>query len=173
MLSSLEGAKEVLCIEELSPFIEEQILKLTGKHGLQLKVSGKLDGKVQAGGENSTDKIAAILGDFLGKDFTAEGYDLSDAPALPVRPPVLCAGCPHRASFYAVKQAMKGRKAYFCGDIGCYTLGTQCLLIWLIPVFVWGQASLWHRVLTIRTVTAYASALSVIPRSSHRASRAL
>lgn len=44
-------------------------------------------------------------------------------PRLPVRPPVLCAGCPHRASFYAVKQAMKGRKAIFCGDIGCYTLG--------------------------------------------------
>jgi indolepyruvate ferredoxin oxidoreductase alpha subunit len=44
-------------------------------------------------------------------------------PPLPVRPPVLCAGCPHRASFYAVKQAMKGRKTIFCGDIGCYTLG--------------------------------------------------
>ena len=38
-------------------------------------------------------------------------------------PPVRCAGCPHRASFYAVKQAMKGQKAFFCGDIGCYTLG--------------------------------------------------
>lgn len=48
---------------------------------------------------------------------------MSDAPALPVRPPVLCAGCPHRASFYAVKKAMAGRKSYFCGDIGCYTLG--------------------------------------------------
>lgn len=44
-------------------------------------------------------------------------------PELPVRPPVLCAGCPHRASFYAVKQAMKGRKSVFSGDIGCYTLG--------------------------------------------------
>lgn len=44
-------------------------------------------------------------------------------PALPVRPPVLCAGCPHRGSFYAVKQGMKGRKAVFSGDIGCYTLG--------------------------------------------------
>ena len=40
-----------------------------------------------------------------------------------MRPPVLCAGCPHRASFYAVKKALKGRKAVFCGDIGCYTLG--------------------------------------------------
>jgi len=44
-------------------------------------------------------------------------------PPLPVRPPVLCAGCPHRASFYAVKQAMKDQKTIFCGDIGCYTLG--------------------------------------------------
>ena len=42
---------------------------------------------------------------------------------LPVRPPVLCAGCPHRAAFYAVKQAMKGEKTVYCGDIGCYTLG--------------------------------------------------
>ena len=49
--------------------------------------------------------------------------DVTDAPALPARPPVMCAGCPHRASFYAVKQAMKGQKAIFCGDIGCYTLG--------------------------------------------------
>ena len=44
-------------------------------------------------------------------------------PELPVRPPVLCAGCPHRGSFYAVKQAMKGKKTVYCGDIGCYTLG--------------------------------------------------
>ena len=35
----------------------------------------------------------------------------------------LCAGCPHRASFYIVKKAMKNRDAIFCGDIGCYTLG--------------------------------------------------
>jgi indolepyruvate ferredoxin oxidoreductase alpha subunit len=44
-------------------------------------------------------------------------------PALPARPPVLCAGCPHRASYYAVKKAMAGRDAVFSADIGCYTLG--------------------------------------------------
>jgi indolepyruvate ferredoxin oxidoreductase alpha subunit len=44
-------------------------------------------------------------------------------PELPPRPPVLCAGCPHRASFYAVKRALRGRHAVFSGDIGCYTLG--------------------------------------------------
>lgn len=123
VLSALDGVDEVICIEELSPFIEEQVLKLAGKHHLQLKVSGKLDGKVQPSGELSADKAAVILSDFLGTQCVKSGYDLSDAPALPIRPPVLCAGCPHRASFYAVKQAMRGRKAYFCGDIGCYTLG--------------------------------------------------
>ena len=60
-------------------------------------------------------------------------YDApADAP-LPVRPPVLCAGCPHRGSFYAVKRALGKTPAVLCGDIGCYTLGNAmpldaCLL---------------------------------------------
>lgn len=123
LLKALEGVKEVICLEELSPFIEEQVLKIIGKYGLQIRVSGKLDGKVPHSGENSSNQVAAILSDFLGTEKLSGGFDISDAPALPMRPPVLCAGCPHRASFYAVKQAMKGKKAYFCGDIGCYTLG--------------------------------------------------
>lgn len=123
LLRALEGVKEVICLEELSPFIEEQVLKIIGKHGLKIKVSGKLDGMVPHSGENSSDQIAAILSGFLGTEEISGGFDISDAPELPMRPPVLCAGCPHRASFYAVKQAMKGKKAYFCGDIGCYTLG--------------------------------------------------
>ena len=123
MLKALEGVKEVLCIEELSPFIEEQILKTAGKHHLEIRVSGKLDGSVPHNGENSVELCAGILDKFLNIQTGLEQADISDAPALPVRPPVLCAGCPHRASFYAVKQAMKGKKAVFCGDIGCYTLG--------------------------------------------------
>ena len=123
ILKALDGVKEVLCIEELSPFIEEQILKAAGKHHLALRVSGKLDGSVPHNGENSVELCTGILNTFLGVRTGYEQRDLSDAPALPVRPPVLCAGCPHRASFYAVKKAMKGRKAVFCGDIGCYTLG--------------------------------------------------
>ena len=123
MLKALDGVQEVLCVEELSPYIEEQILKTAGKHHLALKVSGKLDGSVPHNGENSVELCSAILDRFLGIRTGLAQTDASDAPALPVRPPVLCAGCPHRASFYAVKQAMKGRQAVFCGDIGCYTLG--------------------------------------------------
>ncbi|MBQ9614282.1 MAG: indolepyruvate ferredoxin oxidoreductase subunit alpha [Lachnospiraceae bacterium] len=123
VLQALEGVREVLCIEELSPYVEEQILKTAGRHHLDLQVRGKLDGTVPHNGENSVELSAKILKEFLGEEIGSQIMDVSDAPALPARPPVLCAGCPHRASFYAVKQAMKGQKAVFCGDIGCYTLG--------------------------------------------------
>ena len=123
VLQALEGVREVLCIEELSPYVEEQILKTAGRHHLDLQVRGKLDGTVPHNGENSVELSAKILKEFLGEEIGSQIMDVSDAPALPARPPVLCAGCPHRASFYAEKQAMKGQKAVFCGDIGCYTLG--------------------------------------------------
>ncbi len=64
-----------------------------------------------------TDSLAALAARTIGAN------RLSYDGVLPVRPPVLCAGCPHRGSFYAVKQALKGREAVLCGDIGCYTLG--------------------------------------------------
>lgn len=123
MLKALEGVREAVCIEELSPYIEEQVLKLAGKYHLDIKVSGKLDGCVPHNGENSAELSSAVLGRFFGFSSENKTVGKEEMPALPVRPPVLCAGCPHRASFYAVKQAMKGKKAFFCGDIGCYTLG--------------------------------------------------
>lgn len=123
LLKALEGVKEILCFEELSPYIEESLLKLAGKHHLDIEVRGKLTGDVPASGENDTDSARRIIGRFLKMEEAENCVNLSDAPEPPPRPPVLCAGCPHRASFYAVKKAMKGKKAYFCGDIGCYTLG--------------------------------------------------
>ncbi|MCR5118129.1 MAG: indolepyruvate ferredoxin oxidoreductase subunit alpha [Lachnospiraceae bacterium] len=122
MLKELEGVEELICLEELSPYLEEQVLKLAGKYKLSLKVCGKLTSHVPHMGENSADSIAKILRAFLDIP-AAENSVTEDIPPLPARPPVLCAGCPHRASFYAVKKAMAGKKTYYCGDIGCYTLG--------------------------------------------------
>ncbi len=121
-LSVLENVEEALCFEELSPYIEQNLLKIAGKHHLPVKIFGKTTGNGKLSGENSADIAEEIIGEFLGEK-RAEKRDFSDMPKLPVRPPVLCAGCPHRASFYAVKTAMSGKKAIFCGDIGCYTLG--------------------------------------------------
>ncbi|MBQ7060104.1 MAG: 4Fe-4S binding protein [Firmicutes bacterium] len=120
-LEFLEGLDEVLCIEELDPVIERSLTYVCGKYGLKTKILGKLTGDMPASGENSREIVQQAIEGFMEIPFsTKEPLDL---PPLPVRPPVLCAGCPHRASFYAVKKAMQGKKTIYCGDIGCYTLG--------------------------------------------------
>lgn len=118
----LEGAEEVLCVEELDPVLERALLQLCGKRHLTVHIRGKLTGDVPAAGENSNESVKAILARYLNVEEPA-AEALPQPPALPMRPPVLCAGCPHRASFYAVKVAMQGKKCLFAGDIGCYTLG--------------------------------------------------
>lgn len=118
----LSGLDEVLCLEELDPVLERELTYLCGKYHLPTRILGKLTGHTANAGENSRDLVTSYIQSFLGLE-PAKKMELPQAPELPVRPPVLCAGCPHRASFYAVKQAMKGKKTIFCGDIGCYTLG--------------------------------------------------
>ena len=118
----LEGLDEVLVIEELDPVIEKELVYIAGKYHLNVTVKGKMTGDTETAGENSPNLVAGYLDRFLGRT-PAGKADLPAPPPIPVRPPVLCAGCPHRASFYAVKTAMKGKKTIFCGDIGCYTLG--------------------------------------------------
>ncbi|MFQ7514314.1 MAG: indolepyruvate ferredoxin oxidoreductase subunit alpha [Ruminococcus callidus] len=118
----LQGLDEVLCLEELDPVIEQELVYLCGKYHLPTRIRGKLTEDVALAGENSCDSVAADLAAILGWQ-PPEQNTADQPPELPVRPPVLCAGCPHRASFFAVKEAMKGKKSVFCGDIGCYTLG--------------------------------------------------
>ncbi len=122
----LEGLKEVIVIEELEPMIEEQMLKLCGRFGLNVNIYGRLTGHTEVAGENSVALVNHYLSVFLDEELLPTvdtKLAANGMPALPVRPPVLCAGCPHRASFYAVKKAMAGKETRFCGDIGCYTLG--------------------------------------------------
>ena len=125
----LRGLDEVLCIEELDPVIERELTHVCGKYGLNVRIRGKRTGDIAPSGENTVDSVAVALAEFLGDaSLRTTAAELPELPPLPVRPPVLCAGCPHRASFYAVKQAMKGRKTFYGGDIGCYTLGNAAPL---------------------------------------------
>ena len=127
-LSFLREVDAVLALEELDPVIEDALTRLCGKHHLPVRILGKHTGHVPVAGELSVESVRAAMAAFLGRE---EHKAAASAPLegkLPVRPPVLCAGCPHRGSFYAVKQAMKGQKAVFCGDIGCYTLGNAAPL---------------------------------------------
>ena len=118
----IQKNKRIVVFEELDPVIEENLFNLAGKNHIECSISGKLDGLVPAAGELSVEAVRDIVAKLDG--ITVESDKTCTAQVeLPVRPPVLCAGCPHRAAFYAVKQAMKGEKTVYCGDIGCYTLG--------------------------------------------------
>ena len=120
-LAFLDGLDEVLVYEELDPVIEQELQRLCGVHRLSVEILGKGRGFTPTAGEDGTENALTVLRKFF--DLPTETPEQPAFPPLPVRPPTLCAGCPHRASFYAVKRAMKGRKAVFAGDIGCYTLG--------------------------------------------------
>ena len=118
----LTGLDEVLCIEELDPVIERELIYVCGKYQIPVRIRGKLTGDILPSGENTRDAVDTAVASFMNWPHEAAA-SLPEPPVSVVRPPVLCAGCPHRASFFAVKQAMKGKKCVFAGDIGCYTLG--------------------------------------------------
>ena len=96
-------------IEELDDIIETHCIKLG------LKVIGKE--KFSFLGEFNQGIVRKAV---LGEEKESVSLDIP----IPPRPPVLCAGCPHRGLFYALKKF----KLYVSGDIGCYTLGAQAPL---------------------------------------------
>ena len=95
---------KLVVVEELDSIIEDHCRKLG------LKVWGK--NVLPLEGEFSQNLVAAKLGGTVHTGKTLED-------AIPPRPPVMCAGCPHRGLFYTLNK----NKCTVLGDIGCYTLG--------------------------------------------------
>ena len=96
------------------------------------RVMGRLDGTVPSAGELTPEVIYRVLSDVLARLEIADLPPLA-APRLdelvvglelPIRKPRLCPGCPHRSSFFALKQVF-GPRAIYPSDIGCYTLGSN------------------------------------------------
>ncbi len=124
----VQGLDRVLVLEELDHVLEDALLAYAGRTHAGYDVLGKLTGDTRDRGENDVDDAAVRIALFLGVSQAAPAAsaatcDAAGDAALPVRPPVLCPGCPHRGSFYAVKRALGKTPAVLCGDIGCYTLG--------------------------------------------------
>lgn len=104
LITEFASRVDVLYIfEELEPVVEEQV------RSWGIPCIGKDLFTIQ--GEYSANMLRErVLGEKL---------NLEPEPDIPPRPPILCPGCPHRATFYAIKKA----KLHAAGDIGCYTLG--------------------------------------------------
>ncbi|SEQ20975.1 indolepyruvate ferredoxin oxidoreductase alpha subunit [Treponema bryantii] len=102
-----EGLEKLIVVEELDPVIETFVRGL----GLSVEIHGK--DMFPICGEFSQNLVAAAFGKEV-----PQGTKLDTA--IPVRPPIMCAGCPHRGMFYALNKL----KVTVFGDIGCYTLGS-------------------------------------------------
>ena len=102
-----EGLDKLIIVEELDPIIENFCRSL----GLKCEIHGK--DMFPICGEFSQNLLAAAFGKEVPK-----GTKIDET--IPVRPPIMCAGCPHRGMFYALNKL----KVTVFGDIGCYTLGS-------------------------------------------------
>lgn len=123
-LTFLKNVRRVLVVEEQEPVVEDQLIRLAWAHRLDVEIRGKRSGDVPRTGEFDVDKVEGFLAAFLGETRPSRpACGGANPPALPSRPPVLCAGCSHRAAFYAFREACRDMDAVYCGDIGCYTLG--------------------------------------------------
>ena len=96
-------------IEELEPYLEDQIKQL----GIACIGKDRLPNMYEL-------NPAIVAKSLLGVETRVIEYD---AASLPPRPPVLCAGCPHRGFFFELGKKVRRRNLLISGDIGCYALG--------------------------------------------------
>jgi indolepyruvate ferredoxin oxidoreductase, alpha subunit len=119
----LKGCEQVLVVEEGEPYLEEGIKALAQEVGLTLTIRGKGEGLFSRLYEFDPAMVKSVIALYFGLPFTPpQPIDVSDLPEAPARPPNLCAGCPHRATYVAVREVF-GDEAIYPTDIGCYTLG--------------------------------------------------
>ncbi len=117
----IKNKKKIIVVEELEPYIEDAVQRIKGENNINVPVIGKKDGTLPRDGEYSPDVLAALSNTV---EMEALPTPLSKADiVLPARPPTLCAGCPHRGTFAAMKKAAGNRPIVYASDIGCYTLG--------------------------------------------------
>jgi indolepyruvate ferredoxin oxidoreductase alpha subunit len=117
----LKRVDRVLVVEELEPFLEEVLKSTAQERGLTLEIKGKGTGLLPKYFEFDPVQVKSAIAGFFGVDY--QPPKVLTEIELPQRPPNLCPGCPHRATYYAVKQALGGVTAVYPTDIGCYTLG--------------------------------------------------
>ena len=124
----LKACDKIVIVEELEPYLEMQVKAIAKDHAPNVEIFGKMVKRFfPKEGELSTRIVAAGLAEITGRKLPIDFQKISEKYAeatkdLPSRPPILCAGCPHRASFYVMRR-VGGDTALYSTDIGCYALG--------------------------------------------------
>jgi len=133
VVKHLSATGAVLFVEEVLPFMEENVLALSAvlspRTGIK-NFHGKLDRSIPTTNELNPDVVLSALSGILKVKYraVADSY-LKKAGEIavggaPARALTFCPGCPHRASFWSIHNALQvdNRKGFMCGDIGCYSL---------------------------------------------------
>jgi indolepyruvate ferredoxin oxidoreductase alpha subunit len=131
---TFDRSLQVLFVEEIDPFIEGSVMELAASQAPgkpQRTFYGKRSGHINAYGELSPDDVIKALNKIMGVNYQVrDPAYLKKVEAIPReydinRGGALCPGCPHRASFWNIRTALKldGRGGFATGDIGCYTQG--------------------------------------------------
>ena len=129
----LNKCDRILFVEDVEPFLEDNIKALAADVGQEIgvkKFMGKASEHVPECGEQSPDILLRAIGGIFGIDWEKRDYRKKVSSMLvegivPLREFGFCPGCPHRASYNAIKTALAwdNRNGFVSGDIGCYTLG--------------------------------------------------
>jgi indolepyruvate ferredoxin oxidoreductase alpha subunit len=133
MEKHLNSSDRILIVEEVIPFLEENVKILTADLASRVGTKiffGKNDGTIPKTGELNPDLVVEALSKILdipykpvSMTYINRAKELA-AVSAPERDLTFCSGCPHRASFWAIHNAleMDSRQGFVCGDIGCYSL---------------------------------------------------
>ncbi|MBT4877913.1 MAG: indolepyruvate ferredoxin oxidoreductase subunit alpha [Desulfobacula sp.] len=120
----LKDCKKVLVIEEGEAFMEEAVKAFAQEEGLMIPINGKSETLFSRLSEYDPAMVRENIASYFGIEYTPrEKLSSDNVPPIPMRPPNLCSGCSHRATFYEVKQAAGDMDIICPTDIGCYTLG--------------------------------------------------
>jgi indolepyruvate ferredoxin oxidoreductase alpha subunit len=130
----LKSVPEAVVVEELEPFVEDGVKVIAKDADIAVKIHGK--DVISLVGELSTRQVAEALSKLTGVKPPVDFAEIDKireetAALLPLRPPTMCAGCPHRASAYAINIACRryqqetGKEPVKTGDIGCYALAAN------------------------------------------------
>ncbi len=119
----IKSCKNIIIVEELEPILENQIKNIVYDMGISVKIFGKTTGHFSRLYEYNQDIILDSFIDIFNIKKEIKKSNQNKLK-LPNRPPSLCPGCPHRATYYAAKKA-KPKGVIYPTDIGCYTLGRE------------------------------------------------
>ncbi|MGA1822639.1 MAG: thiamine pyrophosphate-dependent enzyme [Thermoplasmatota archaeon] len=137
----ISGFRKIIVVEELSPYLENFVEQIARSANPDVQIMGKGSHHFSEYSEYSIPLVTEVIAEASGMKVPFDYDEHMErtsrlADIIPPRPPIFCAGCPHRGTFTALKRAVGNKsRVFFSNDIGCYTM-------MVLPPFDWTDSQL-------------------------------